>query len=117
MRLFVRTETPSSIYIPIAPVFITFFRNFSEKNTLSPQNAFTQSAIQALLQKETRFDLPIIEELRTTKDKAHPWPTTGILQIHHFQNHLFQNFTLNTQTKEQIRIYSLFLSKLFRHNY
>ena len=29
----------------------------------------------------------------------------------------FQNLTLNTKTKQQIQIYSLFLRKFFRHNY
>ena len=34
-----------------------------------------------------------------------------------FNINFFQNLTLNTKTKEQIQIYSLFLRKFFRHNY
>ena len=56
--------------------------------------------------KSIFFDLPNIEQFRT-----------NILQIHHFQYQFLQNFTLNSSTKEQIQIYSLFLKKFFRHNY
>ena len=89
---------------------------FKKKN-LSHKHVFNPSSIQDLLQKESLFDLPNIEQIRTIEKNPHHWLTTDILQIHHFQYQFFQNLTLNTKTKEQIQIYSLFLRKLFRHNY
>ena len=89
---------------------------FKKKNLL-PKHVFNPSSIQDLLQKESFFDLPNIEQFRTIENNPHHWLTTDILQIHHFQYQFFQNLTLNTKTKEQIQIYSLFLRKFFRHNY
>ena len=108
---------PNSIYIPIANVFTTFLNHLQEKNNLLPKHVFNPSSIQDLLQKESLFDLPNIEQFRTIENNPHHWLTTDILQIHHFQYQFFQKLTLNTKTKEQIQIYSLFLRKFFRHNY
>ena len=53
------------------------------------------------------FDIPSIEQLRTFKNSPHHWLISDFLQIHHFHYQFFQNRTLKTQTKKQIRIYSL----------
>ena len=108
---------PNKIQIPIAHVFTTFLNNLQEKNNLLPKHVFNPSSIQELLQKESLFDIPNIEQFRTVENNPHHWLTTDILQIHHFQYQFFQNITLNKNTKEQIQIYSLFLRKFFRHNY
>ena len=108
---------PNNIQIPIAHVFTTFLNNLQEKNNLLPKHVFNPSSIQELLQKESLFDLPNIEQFRSIENNPHHWLTTDILQIHHFQYQFFQNITLNKNTKEQIQIYSLFLRKFFRHNY
>ena len=108
---------PNNIQIPIAHVFTTFLNNLQEKNNLLPKHVFNPSSIQELLQKESLFDIPNIEQFRTVENNPHHWLTTDILQIHHFQYQFFQNITLNKNTKEQIQIYSLFLRKFFRHNY
>ena len=107
---------PNNIYISIANVFTTFLKHLQDKNNLLPIHVFNPSSIQDLLQKESLFDLPNIEQFRTIENNPHYWLTTDILQIHHFQYQLFQNLTLTTKTKEQIQIYSLFLRKIFRHN-
>ena len=78
---------------------------------------FNPSSIQTLPQKESLFNLPNIEQFRNIEKNPHHSPTTDILQIHHFQYHFFQNLTLNTSTKEQIQIKSLFLRKFFKHKY
>ena len=85
---------------------------FKKKNLL-PEHVFNPSSIQDLLQKESLFDLPNIEQFRNIEKNPHPWLTTDKLQIHHFQYQFFQNLTLNTKTKEKIQIYSLFLRKFF----
>ena len=108
---------PNKIYISIANVFTTFLKNLQEKNNLLPKHVFNPSSIQDLLQKESLFDLPNIEQFRTIENNTHHWLTTDIRQIHHFQYQFFQNLTLTTKTKEQIQIYSLSLRKFFRHNY
>ena len=108
---------PNNIYISVANVFTTFLNHLQEKNNLLPKHVFNPSFIQDLLQKESLFDLPSIEQFRTIEHNPHHWLTTDILQIHQFQYQFFQNLTLNTKTKEQIQIYSLFLRKFFRHNY
>ena len=108
---------PNNIYIPIANVFTTFLNHLQEKKNLLPKHVFNPSSIQDLLQKESLFDLPNIEQFRTIEKKPHHWLTNDILQIHHFQYQFFQNLILNTKTKEQIQIYSLCLRKFFRHNY
>ena len=108
---------PNNIKIPIAHVFTTFLNNLQENNNLLPKHVFNPSSIQALLQKESLFDLPNIEQFCTIENNPHHWLTTDILQIHHFQYQFFQNLSLNKDTKEQIQIYSLFLRKFFRHNY
>ena len=74
--------------------------------------------MQTILQKVTLLDLLMIEKLRIVGKNLHHWLTTGILQIHHLQYHFFlQILTINTQTKEQIRIFSPFRRKFFIHNY
>ena len=98
-------------------VFTTFLNNLQEKNNLLPKHVFNPSSMQELLQKESLFDIPNIEQFRTVENNPHHWLTTDILQIHHFQYQFFQNITLNKNTKEQIQIYSLFLRKFSRHNY
>ena len=108
---------PNKIYIPIAKVFTTFLNHLQENNNLLPKHVFNPSSIQDLLQKESLFNLSNIEQFRTIENNPHHWLATDILQIHHFQYQFFQNLTLNTKTKEQIQIYSLFLRKFFRHNY
>ena len=108
---------PNNIYIPIAKVFTTFLNHLQENNNLLTKHVFNPSSIQDLLQKESLFNLSNIEQFRTIENNPHHWLTTDILQIHHFQYQFFQNLTLNTKTKEQIQIYSLFLRKFFRHNY
>ena len=108
---------PNNIYIPIAKVFTTFLNHLQENNNLLTKHVFNPSSIQDLLQKESLFNLSNIEQFRTIENNPHYWLTTDILQIHHFQYQFFQNLTLNTKTKEQIQIYSLFLRKFFRHNY
>ena len=95
----------NGIYIPIANVFTTFLNNLQEKNDLLPKHVFNPSSIQTLLQKESLFDLPNIEQFRTIENNPRHWLTTDILQVHHFQYQFFQNLTLNTSTKEQIQIY------------
>ena len=115
--LFKKNIDPNNIQIPIAHVFTTFLSNHQEKNNLLPKHVFNPSSIQELLQKESLFDIPSIEQFRTVENNPHHWLTTDILQIHHFQYQIFQNITLNKNTKEQIQIYSLFLRKFFRHNY
>ena len=87
------------------------------KTILLPQHLFTTSAKQALLTKETYFELPNLGHLRTLENNPHHWPITDILQMRHFQYQFFKNLTLNNQTIKQIRIYSLLLRKIFRHNY
>ena len=108
---------PNNIQIPIAHVFTTFLNNLQEKNNLLPKHVFNPSSIQELLQKESLFDIPNIEQFRTVENNPHHWLTTDILQIHQFQYQFFQNITLNKNTKEPIQIYSLSLRKFFRHNY
>ena len=108
---------PNNINVTITHVFTTFLNHLQEKNNLLPKHVFNLSSIQDLLQKENLFDLPNIEQFCTIENNPHHWLTTDILQIHHFQYHFFQNLTLNTKTKEQIQIYSLFLRNFFRHNY
>ena len=108
---------PNNIYIPIAKVFTTFLNHLQENNNLLTKHVFNPSSIQDLLQKESLFNLSNIEQFRTIENNPHHWLTTDILQIHHFQYQFFQNLTLNTKTKEQIQIYSLFLRKFFRQNY
>ena len=115
--LFKKNIHPNNIQIPIAHVFTTFLNNLQEKNNLLPKHVFNPSSIQELLQKESLFDLPNIEQFRTIENNPHHWLITDILQIHHFQYQFFQNITLNKNTKEQIQIYSRFLRKFFRHNY
>ena len=115
--LFKNNIHPNRIQIPIAHVFTTFLNNLQEKNNLLPKHVFNPSSIQELLQKESLFDIPNIEQFRTVENNPHHWLTTDILQIHHFQYQFFQNITLNKNTKEQIQIYSLSLRKFFRHNY
>ena len=102
---------PNNIYIPIAKVFTTFLNHLQENNNLLTKHVFNPSSIQDLLQKESLFNLSNIEEFRTIENNPHHWLTTDILQIHHFQYQFFHNLTLNTKTKEQIQIYSLFLRK------
>ena len=108
---------PNKIHIPIAQVFTTFLNHLQEKINLLPKHVFNPSSIQDLLQKESLFDLPNIEQFCTVENNPHHWLTSDILRIHNFQYQFFQNITLNTKTKEQIKIYSLFLRKFFRHNY
>ena len=98
----------------MAHVFKTIPKNFSEKNTLLPQHVFTPSAIQALFQTETLFDLPNFEQLCTDENNPQHWLTTNILRVHYFQYKFLPNLTLNTQTKEQIRVYTFFLRKFFQ---
>ena len=76
---------PNNIQIPIAHVFTTFLNNLQEKNNLLPKHVFNPSSIQELLQKESLFDLPNIEQFRSIENNPHHWLTTDILQIHHFQ--------------------------------
>ena len=45
------------------------------------------------------------------------WLPQAILQIKHFQYKFFQNNILNEDTVPQIKIFSHFLIKFFRHNY
>ena len=52
---------------------------FRKKNNLLPQHASTPSAIQALLQKETFFDLPNIEQLRSAENNPHYWLASDIM--------------------------------------
>ena len=88
------------------------FSKTSRRRIFSYFNIFSllhPSAIQTLLTKETYFELPSIEHLRTVEKNLHHWLVTDILQMHHIQYQFFQNLTLNTHTKEQIRIYTLFL--------
>ena len=108
---------PNNIHIPIAKVFTTFLNHLQENNNLLTKHVFNPSSIQDLLQKESLFNLPNIEQFRTIENNPHHWLATDILQIHHIQYQFFQNLTLNTKTKEQIQIYSLFLRKFLRHNY
>ena len=107
----------NNIQIPIANVFITFLNHLQENNNLLPKHVFNPSSIQDLLHKESLFNLPNIEHIRTIENNPHHWLATDILQIHHFHYQFFQNLTLNAKTKEQIQIYSLFLRKFFRHNH
>ena len=113
MMFFEKNYHNSNIDISIAHVFTAFLNNLSGKNHLLPQHVINPSAVQDLLQKETLFDLPNIEQLRTIENNPHHSLVTGHLQIHHFQYQFFQNLTLNTNTKEQIRISYLFLKKFF----
>ena len=53
---------PHNVYIPIANVFTTFLNNLQEKNNLLHKHVFNPSSIQTLLQKESLFDLPNIEQ-------------------------------------------------------
>ena len=68
-----------------------FLKYFSEENNLLNQHAFTLSAIQDLLRKETLFDLPNSEQLRTIEKKPQHLLVTHIFQIHHTQNQFFEN--------------------------
>ena len=72
-----------------------FLNNLQEKNNLLPKHVFNPSSIQELLQKESLFDIPNIEQFRTVENNPHHWLTTDILQIHHFQYQFFQNIFLN----------------------
>ena len=65
------------------------------------------------MQKELLSDLPNSQKLLTIEINTHHWLTTVVLQLHHFQNEFFQNLVLFRQTKKQIRIYAIFLRKLF----
>ena len=51
---------PANPYIPIAHVFTPFLKTFTEKNNLLRQHVFTPSDIPALLQKETFFEILIL---------------------------------------------------------
>ena len=51
------------------------------------------------------------------ENNPHHWLATDILQIHHFQYHFFQNRIIKTNTEEQFRIYTLFTTNFFRHNF
>ena len=53
---------PNNIQIPIAHVFTTFLNNLQEQNNLLPNHVFNPSSIQELLQKESLFDIPNIEQ-------------------------------------------------------
>ena len=88
----------TKICISIAHVFTAFLKNFSEKSLLH-QHAFTPYAVQALLQNQTIFEIPNIEQPLTIEKKPQHWLTINTLQIHHFQYQYFQNRTLNTETK------------------
>ena len=107
---------PKNIYIPIANVFTTFLNHLQEKNNLLPKHVFNPSSIQDLLQKDSLFHLPNIEQFRHIENNPHHWLTTDILQIHHFQYQFFQNLTLNTKTTNTKRTNSntfSFSSKIF----
>ena len=70
------------IYNPIAQVLTTFLKNLSETKNLHPQHTSTPSAIQALLQTETFFDLLNIEQLRTIENNPQLATTSlGILSF------------------------------------
>ena len=73
-------------------VFTTLLKKLSEKNNLLSQHAVTPSATVALLQKEFFLTSQVLNNSALTKKNPHHW-----------QPHL----SLNTQTEEQIRIYSL----------
>ena len=98
-------------------MFSQYFSKTLRKKQVLPQHVFTHSAVQALLQKESLFDLPNIEQVRTIENNPRHWLTTDNLQIHLFQYHFFQNLTLNTKTEEQLRLYFLFLRKFCRLDY
>ena len=104
---------PNNIQIPIAHVFTTFLNNLKEKNNLLPKHVFNPSSIQELLQKESLFDLPNIEQFRTVENNPHHWLITDLLQIHHFQYQFFPSIKI---PKNKFK-YTLFLRKFFRHNY
>ena len=101
-KTFRKNIYPSNVHIPVAHVFTTFLKDLSKEKNILRQHGFALSAKQALFQKESLFDLPSFEQLRTIENNPHHWLTTDILQIHHIQNQFYQNLTLSTQTKEQI---------------
>ena len=74
-------------------------------------------AFDVIIQTESLFDLANLEHFRSIENNPHDWLQTDILQIRHLQYLVFQNITLNTQTEEQIKIYSVFLRTFFRHTY
>ena len=53
----------ANLEIPLAHNFTTRLKNLLGKKNLFPEHTFTPSAIQALLRKETLFDIPNIEQL------------------------------------------------------
>ena len=70
-------------------------------------------SIQALQSKDSYFDVPNSEQLRSIENNPHHWRETDLLQLKQFQHQFSQNITLNEQTIPQIRIYSLFLRFFF----
>ena len=100
---------PNNIQFPIAHVFTTFLNNLQEKNNLLPKHVFNPSSIQELLQKESLFDIPNIEQFRTVENNPHHWLTTDILQIHQFQYQFFQNITLKKIPKNKFKYTPFFL--------
>ena len=62
---------PNNIYISIANVFTTFLNHLQEKNNLLPKHIFNPSFLHDLLQKESLFDLPKIEQFRTIENNPH----------------------------------------------
>ena len=69
-----------------------------------------------MLQKETLFELPSFEQLRTIKNKPHQWLQTYV-SISKFQNQLSQNLTLITATKEQNQTVCFVFRQFFRHRH
>ena len=96
---------PSKIYKPSAKQFIAFLNQLSERNNFLPKRNFTP-LVYKNCPKKTQFELPNIEQLRTTLDNPRHWLQTNTIKFHLFEYQLFRNLIFVTNTKNKFKLTS-----------
>ena len=87
-----RNIQSSTIFVPIAEVFLAFLNRLSERNILLTTKVLKPSAIQTHIPKEKLSEVPNIQQPRSIEDTTHHWFQTKILQLQNFQYLFFPEF-------------------------
>ena len=78
---------------------------------------FKGSSIDALRNRAHNFHIQDIEAKVIIQDNPNHWLQEDIIQIQQFHYRLIEGFEIKPDTKEEVKIWSAFLFKFFRHNY
>ena len=77
----VYNKHPSNIFIPISQFSLLLLTKLDELNNITDEPTFLPSAIHALQSKDSYFEVPNLEQLRSIENNPQYWLEPDLLQL------------------------------------